>query len=192
MATCIGYSYILPKDEILNLDYLDDALEILYGEGKATWRVAGDSVIFISKTKDLGGLWERLRDLALTRTYPEWWLRTTLEPSEPAAGYKNLWLISHEYFYSPIHTNFYTRIVIMSAPEEPGIVQVVGEPKHFKLETLNHDLEMIHGKGTVSWKLIQAHKVELVSITIETEDVAALVEHFDGLGVEVEWTPKRQ
>ncbi|KAF5243580.1 hypothetical protein FANTH_8159 [Fusarium anthophilum] len=176
MATCIGYSYILPKDEIRDLDYLTVALEMLYGEGKAIWRVAGDSVIFISKTKDLGGLWEKLRDLGL---------RTDLEPAERAAEYINISLFCHEQLYSPFHCNFYTRIIIMSAPEEPGIVQVVGEPKHFKLETLNRDLEMIHGKGTLSWKLIQAHKVELVSITIETEDIAALVEHFDGLGVEV-------
>ncbi|KAJ9416580.1 hypothetical protein QL093DRAFT_1083931 [Fusarium oxysporum] len=76
----------------------------------------------------------------------------------------------------------------MSAPEEPGIVQVVGEPKHFQLETLNRDLERIHGKGNVSWKLIQAHKVNLVSITIKTEDIAALLEHFESLGVEVDWT----
>lgn len=78
----------------------------------------------------------------------------------------------------------------MSAPEEPGIVQVVGEPKHFKLETLSHDLERIHSKG--KWKLVQVHKVTLVSITIETEDIAALAEHYESLGVEVELKQKKR
>ncbi|KAF5589174.1 hypothetical protein FPANT_6389 [Fusarium pseudoanthophilum] len=80
----------------------------------------------------------------------------------------------------------------MSAPEEPGIVQVVGEPKHFKLETLNRDLERIHGKGKAGWKLIQAHKVKLIAITIETEDIFALAEHYESLGVEVEWEKKKK
>jgi hypothetical protein len=80
----------------------------------------------------------------------------------------------------------------MSAPEEPGLVRIVGEPKHFELETLTRDLERIHGKGNARWKLIRdrVHKVELVSITIETEDISTLVEHFKKLGVEVEWTQK--
>ncbi|RKL38445.1 hypothetical protein BFJ72_g7256 [Fusarium proliferatum] len=79
----------------------------------------------------------------------------------------------------------------MAAPEEPGIVQVVGEPKQFKLETLTRDLERIHGEGNAGWKLVQAHKVKLVSITIETEDIAALVEHYESLGVDVEWEQKK-
>ena len=80
----------------------------------------------------------------------------------------------------------------MSAPEEPGIVQVVGEPKHFKLETLTRDLERIHGKGKAGWKLVQVHKVKLVSITVETEDIAALAEHYESLDVEVEWEQKKR
>lgn len=80
----------------------------------------------------------------------------------------------------------------MSAPEEPGIVRVVGEPKQFKLETLTRDLERIHGKGKAGWKLVQVHKVKLVSITIETEDIAALAEHYESLDVEVEWEQKKR
>ncbi|EWY83318.1 hypothetical protein FOYG_13153 [Fusarium oxysporum NRRL 32931] len=80
----------------------------------------------------------------------------------------------------------------MSAPEEPGIVQAVGEPKHFKLETLSRDLERIHGKGKAGWKLVQVHKVTLVSITIETEDIAALAEHYETLGVEIELKQKKR
>ncbi|KAF5602554.1 hypothetical protein FPCIR_1896 [Fusarium pseudocircinatum] len=79
----------------------------------------------------------------------------------------------------------------MSAPEKLGIVQIVGKPKHFKLETLSRDLERIHGKGKAGWKLIQAHKAKLVAITIETEDIAALAEHYESLGVEVEWEQKK-
>ncbi|KAF5704895.1 hypothetical protein FGLOB1_8314 [Fusarium globosum] len=80
----------------------------------------------------------------------------------------------------------------MSAPEEPGIVQVVDEPKQFKLETLTRDLEKIHGKGNAGWKLVQAHKVKLISITIETEDIAVLVEHYESLGVEIEREQKKR
>jgi cytochrome c553 len=80
----------------------------------------------------------------------------------------------------------------MSVPEEPGVVQVVGEPKHFKLETLHRDLEKIHGKGKAGWKLIHVHKVKLVAITIETEDIAALAEHYESLGLEVGWKKKKK
>ncbi|KAF5717247.1 ethanolamine utilization [Fusarium mundagurra] len=75
MTTCIGYAYFLPKDEILNLEYLDVALEIFYGEGKVEWRMAGDSVMFTSETIDLVGLREMLGDLELTRTSPEFILK---------------------------------------------------------------------------------------------------------------------
>ncbi|SCV48256.1 uncharacterized protein FFB14_10283 [Fusarium fujikuroi] len=80
----------------------------------------------------------------------------------------------------------------MAALEEPGIVQVVGEPKQFKRETLTRDLERIHGKGNAGWKSVQAHKDKLISITIGTEDIAVLVEHYESLGVEVEWEQKKE
>lgn len=71
MATCIGYSYLLPKIEIFNLDYLDVALEIIYGENKASWHRADDLIIFTSETVNLVGLREMLGDLGVTLTWPE-------------------------------------------------------------------------------------------------------------------------
>ncbi|KAF5643490.1 ethanolamine utilization [Fusarium tjaetaba] len=196
MATCIGYLYLLPKIEIFNLDDLDAALEKIYGEGKVVWKTVDKSLIFESQTVDLADLREKLGDLGLTFTwrFPCTFidkLRTALEPTGWAGEYINLSLYSYEFLYSPIHSNFYTSIGTMSAPEEPGIVQVVGEPKHFKLETLSRDLEKIHGKGKAGWKLIQAHKVKLVAITIEPEDIAAFAEHYENLGVKLNGSKRR-
>jgi hypothetical protein len=71
MATCIGYSYLLPKIEIFNLDDLDAALEKIYGEGKVTWKAVDKSLIFESQTVDLADLREKLGDSGLTFTWAE-------------------------------------------------------------------------------------------------------------------------
>lgn len=71
MTTRIGYSYLLPKIEIFSLDYLDVALEIIYGEDKATWHRVDGLLIFTSETVDLVGLREMLGDLGVTLTWPE-------------------------------------------------------------------------------------------------------------------------
>lgn len=71
MLYCIGYMYVLDRNEVTNYAKLTPALEEIYGKDQVKWKISDRQLIISSDTKDLDGLRDKLRKLGVTPTWEE-------------------------------------------------------------------------------------------------------------------------